>query len=226
MKHSILIVEDDMALSRGIILALQNNEDTFSAAYTINEAKNIIKLNAFDLIILDINLPDGDGLELLADIRKTSNIPVILLTANDMEVDIVAGLEMGADDYITKPFSLMVLRARVNTQFRKTMPKPTMVQIDDFTFDFDAMVFKKASRVIELSKTEHKLLHLLIENRGNTLTRDTLVDKIWTDGAEYVDENSLSVTVKRLRDKLEDLPSKPQYIKTMYGIGYSWVVRG
>ena len=131
----------------------------------------------------------------------------------------------GADDYITKPFSLAVLRARVNAQLRRTAAPSGMVELEPFSFDFDRMEFHKAGRLIELSKTEQKLLRVLVENRGRTLSRSMLVDRVWTDGAEYVDENALSVTVKRLRDKLEDVPSKPRYLKTVYGIGYTWAVK-
>jgi len=158
--------------------------------------------------------------------RQNSAVPIILLTANDMETDIVAGLESGADDYITKPFSLAVLRARVNAQLRRTaLARPEIVEIGDFTFDFGRMEFRKNGRLIGLSRTEQRLLRLLVENRGCTLSRGTLLDRVWADGGEYVDENALSVTVKRLRDKLEDIPSKPRYLKTVYGIGYTWVVR-
>lgn len=225
MKKNILIVEDDIALCNGITLALKNDDYRFLTAYNICDSKKLFNNNDFDLVILDINLPDGSGLDLLTEIKSTRNIPVILLTANDIEIDIVTGLEMGADDYITKPFSLMVLRARVNAQLRKIILKPDLIQIDNFIFDFNTMEFRKLGELIDLSKTEQKLLRLLIDNRGNTIARETLINKIWADGSEYVDENALSVAIKRLRDKLEDIPSKPQYIKTIYGIGYSWVVK-
>ena len=143
-----------------------------------------------------------------------------------MEMDVVTGLESGADDYITKPFSLAILRARVNAQLRRNSAASySAVEIDVLSFDFDRMEFCKDGQPIELSKTEQKLLRVLVENRGQTLTRAALVDRIWVDGGEYVDENALSVTVKRLRDKLEEVPSKPQYLKTVYGIGYTWVVK-
>lgn len=224
--YSILIVEDDIALSNGIKLALKSDDFLFTLAFNIEAARNEIKAKQFDLIILDINLPDGNGLDLLSAIRKSSAVPVIVLTANDMETDIVTGFEMGADDYITKPFSLMILRARVNNQLRRTLSvKIKEVQIDDFFFNFEMMEFKKNCKAIILSKTEQKLLRLLVENKGCTLTRSELVDRIWTDDAEYVDENALSVTVKRLRDKLGDTQLKPEYIKTIYGIGYKWTVK-
>lgn len=225
MNH-ILIVEDDIALSNGIVLALKDNNCIFTQAYDIAAAKKEMKSNSFDLVILDVNLPDGNGLDLLAEVRRTLALPIIVLTANDMETDIVTGFELGADDYITKPFSLMVLRARVGVQLRKSRQQLSdTIQIDTFSFSFERMEFLKDGTLIELSKTEQKLLRILIENRGNIISRADLVDRIWTDGAEYVDENALSVTVKRLRDKLEDIPSAPQYIKTVYGIGYTWVVK-
>ena len=189
----------------------------------MKEAKEKLGQNICDLMILDVNLPDGSGMDLLIEVKRKSSMPVILLTANDMETDIVAGLESGADDYVTKPFSLAVLRARVNARLRtKSEQTETQIQIDDFSFDFSNMKFYKGSLEIELSKTEQKLLKLLVNHPQITMERGRLIDRIWTDGADYVDENALSVTVKRLRDKLEDNPAKPQYIKTVYGIGYVW----
>ncbi|MEG1992680.1 MAG: response regulator transcription factor [Acetivibrio sp.] len=220
---NILIVEDDKALSNGIVFALESEKITILQCFDVDSARSAMAAQTFDLILLDINLPDGNGLNFLKELRKTRNVPVIFLTAKDLEEDIVVGLEMGADDYITKPFSLAVLRARVHTQLRKQVGAKTYVQ-DDFCFDFDRMEFFKGGKPIELSKTEQRLLKFLIDNKGNTLRRATLVDRIWTDGGEYVDENALSVTVKRLRDKLEENPAKPLYLKTVYGIGYTWAV--
>ena len=221
----ILLLEDDAALGSGIQLALQGQEVQITLCATLEQARGALNRQTFDLLILDVNLPDGSGLELLAQLRGSGDVPVILLTANDMEMDIVTGLESGADDYITKPFSLAVLRARVNAQLRRgAHPHASCVEIDAFRFDFDRMDFRKAGRPVELSKTEQKLLRLLIENRGRTMPRAMLVDRIWTDGAEFVEENALSVTVKRLRGKLEDNPSAPKYLKTVYGIGYTWAV--
>lgn len=223
--QNILLLEDDIALGNGVRLALQGPAE-ITLCRTLAEGRRMFSEMEFDLLILDINLPDGSGLELLQQVRQVSAVPVILLTVNDMEMDIVTGLESGADDYITKPFSLAVLRARVNAQLRRGMPaQSACVEIDCFRFDFDRMEFRRDDRLIELSKTEQKLLRLLVENRGRILSRATLVDRVWTAGAEYVDENALSVTVKRLRDKLEDIPSRPRYLKTVYGIGYTWAVK-
>lgn len=215
MKY-ITIIEDDVALNNGIVLALKNEGYTFHQYYTLQE------YNAdepADLIILDINLPDGNGFDLLREIRLSSDIPVIILTANDLETDEVTGLSLGADDYITKPFSLMVLRARIDNVLRKSNVSTNNSYTDDiYSFDFDRMEFYENGNAIELSKTEQKLLRLLTQNKGQTLTREFLVDRIWTDGADYVDENALSVTASRLRKKL----NAADHIQTVYGIGYMW----
>jgi len=222
--EQILIVEDDKRLNQGLCKALRTENRQIFSCQNLKSAREQLLCTDISLVLLDINLPDGSGLHLLREIKGSSPaLPVILLTANDTDLDIVDGLEQGADDYITKPFSLSVLRARVNTQLRKaSVPaKECPLQIDHFTFDFSHLHFCSHGKVVELSKTEQKLLYLLIENRGMVMGRSDLIDRIWTDGAEYVDENALSVTVKRLRDKL----NAQDYIKTVYGIGYCWEVK-
>lgn len=224
--EKLLLVEDDLALGEGVRLALQTEGRPVTLCRTLAQARQTLAAEGpFALAILDVNLPDGSGLTFLEEVR--GRLPVLLLTANDLETDIVAGLELGAEDYITKPFSLAVLRARVNAQLRRSGGGAgEVVEVGDFTFDFARMEYRKGGRLVALSKTEQKLLKLLVQNRGTTLTRADLVDRVWTDGAAYVDENALSVTVKRLRDKLEDTPSKPKYLKTVYGVGYTWAVKG
>lgn len=235
MKN-ILLVEDDRTLNQGLCLALKSEQVHVDACFTLSEARDLFEQQnkEYELMILDVNLPDGNGLDYLRELKAQSRISVILLTANDMEMDIVTGLELGADDYITKPFSLAVLRARVNTQLRKRqLQKESFKQVsgsnhaefqnERFRFDFMRMEFWKDEEAFELSKTEQKLLHYLVENRGQILTREMLLMRLWPDGEQYVDENALSVSVKRLRNKLEDIPSKPRYIKTVYGVGYTWV---
>ena len=219
MKN-ILIIEDDSALTTGLCRALSSGEINTAGCHCLREARTMLQQEVYALILLDVNLPDGNGFDFLKEIKSRFSIPVILLTANDMETDIVAGLELGADDYITKPFSLAVLRARVNTALRRKNPEKTSASFltDCYSFDFDKMEFFYNGIKTELSKTEQKLLRLLVENAGITLSRDKLIDMVWTDGAEYVDENALSVTVKRLRDKL----NAQDHIKTVYGIGYVW----
>ncbi len=220
--EQLLIIEDDKGLNQGLCKALKTDNRHIFSCPDLKTAREQLLCGSVSLILLDINLPDGSGIDLLWEIKEnTPDIPVILLTANDTDMDIVDGLEQGADDYITKPFSLSVLRARVNTQLRKRMfiPKNSPIHIDHFCFDFENMVFCVGDTKIELSKTEQKLLQLLVVNRGRIMSRGDLVDRIWTDRAEYVDENALSVTIKRLRDKL----GAQDYIKTVYGIGYSWI---
>lgn len=224
MKKNILVVEDDDSLAKGIKLAVGNQDINIYIANTLKKAKECFNDLTIDLIILDINLPDGNGLDFLKYVKENSNCKVIMLTANDLEVDIVTGLELGADDYMTKPFSLMILRARIKAQLRATISS-NKFSVGDLELDFDTMHFTKNNIAIELSKTEQKLLKLLIENKGQQLTRGQLVDRIWSGEAEYVDENALSVCVKRLRDKLESPADGNKYIKTIYGIGYMWVVK-
>lgn len=226
MKH-IFLLEDDETLGRGIAMALTEPEVSVACRPSLAKAREVLAEEQFDLLILDINLPDGSGLDLLRQVRSEGvATPVILLTVNDLELDEVTGLEAGADDYITKPFSLAVLRARVNAQLRRGAPTVSQtMSIGPFTFDFDRMDFRRDGTAVELSKTEQKLLRVLVENRGHAVPRATLVDRVWTDGAEFVEENALSVTVKRLRSKLETDPGKPDYLKTVYGIGYTWAVK-
>lgn len=219
--EQILIIEDDMGLNQGLCRALKLENRQVISCLNLKTAREQLFCGSVSLVLLDINLPDGSGLDFLKELKAADPVrPVILLTANDTDMDIVAGLEQGADDYITKPFSLSVLRARVNTQLRKNaaLSSTKTFQIDGFLFQFDQMQFSKDGVPIELSKTEQKLLRLLVENQGIVMSRADLVDRIWTDGAEYVDENALSVTIKRLRDKL----GAQRYIQTVYGIGYMW----
>ena len=225
MEH-ILLVEDDPALGQGIAMALQIPDTEVTVCRSLSEARQALSDMTFILLILDINLPDGSGLELLREQKALRpEVPILLLTANDLELDEVAGLESGADDYITKPFSLAVLRARVHAQLRRIgTVKSDVVSLPPFAFDFDRMVYRKNGAAIELSRAEQRLLRVLVENRGHAVSRAALVDRIWTDGGDYVDENALTVTVKRLRSKLEDDPAAPAFLKTVYGIGYSWAV--
>lgn len=213
---TILIVEDDRPLNDGIALSL--NGAKALQAYNLKEARTFLD-DKVDLIILDVNLPDGSGLDFCKEIRSFSLVPIIFLTANDMELDIVAGLASGADDYMTKPFSLAVLRARIDAVMRRRIPMHDVYEQGGFFFDFENMVFQAGETAVNLSKTEQRLLKILVSNRGTTLSRDKLIDRIWSDGAEFVEENALSVTVGRLRQKLGGAP-----IKTVYGIGYVWEV--
>lgn len=218
----ILIVEDDKGLREGIELALKREDFSFVLCESIAGARDALSgRENFDLILLDINLPDGSGYELLKEVKSKGNEPVIILTANDLEMDEVRGLELGAEDYITKPFSLMVLRARIDKVLKNTGKGQKQVyQFGDLSISFEDMQVKKGEEEIILSKTELKLLQLLVENKNRILGRDRLIDRIWTDGAEFVDENALSVTVNRLRGKLKE--NGEGHLQTVYGKGYVW----
>lgn len=223
--YKILIVEDDRGLNRGIALALKEEAVEFLSALTLAQAQEIWKNNAVDMVLLDVNLPDGSGYELLKEIRRTSQIPVLMLTANDLEIDEVTGFSLGADDYITKPFSLMVLRARVERmRFRIRQTEAYGYEDERFQFCYDEMRYLADGQEIVLSKTEQKLLKLFTEHIGQTLTREQLIDTLWTGDRKYVDENALSVTVNRLRRKLEG-KGRECPIQTVYGLGYVWEKR-
>lgn len=228
-KRRILIIEDDKPLASGLCRALQSETVEAVSCGTLKTAEELLQEQRteeqYALVLLDVNLPDGNGYDFLQKVKKKYGMSVIMLTANDMEVDIVTGLELGADDYITKPFSLAVLRARVATQLRRVRTRDDRDQylqqdeeivIDDYRFDFARMEYYHGSERVELSRNEQRLLRLFVENRGISLRRELLLDRIWSSEAEYVDENALSVTVKRLRDKL----GAQDRIKTVYGIGY------
>ena len=214
----IFLLEDDEALRRGVAMALEGPERRVEQAGSLRQGEKRLEEGWFDLLLRDVGLPDGSGLELLRRLRRAGDrTPVILLTANDLETDVVAGLELGADDYVTKPFSLAVLRARVNSQLRREGGGQSLiVELPPFRFDFGSMVFTREGRGVELSKTEQRLLKLLVDNRGQVLRRELLLERVW-DGGDFVDENALSVAVRRLRAKLEDAP-----IRTVYGLGYTW----
>ena len=215
MKKKIAIIEDDIAINDGIALALGDSKYDFFHFYKLKDVENA---EMMDLIILDINLPDGNGLDFLRKLRKTSQVPILVLTANDTEMDEVTGLQLGANDYVKKPFSLMVLRLRVEKLLDRNKSNKVF-ENQMFYFDFENMIFRKKGQSVELSKNEIRLLHFLLDNEGKILARERLIDYVWQN-QEFVDENALSVTIKRLRDKLESKEEK--YIQTVYGIGYMW----
>lgn len=222
----IQIIEDDRVLSDGIRLALQEPNIIFVQDNSIRQAKDSFERENPDIVILDLNLPDGSGLDYLRWLRANAEIPVLILTANDMEMDEVIGLSLGADDYMTKPFSIAVLRARIQVLMRRMQKRQEQEQNiyaeAGFYFDFHGFVYRRNESELTLSVNEQKLLQLLVENRGRVLTRSVLVDRLWNDGGDFVDENALSVTVNRLRSKLEAKEDPETFIQTVYGQGYMW----
>ena len=222
--NKIMIVEDDRKLNDGIVLALRENCNAFLQCRTLAEARNLLTQEEIAFVLLDVNLPDGNGIDFVREVRAYSPVPILLITVNNMELDIVTGLEAGANDYITKPFSLMVLRARVAVWLRAGIGHPDRFSMGPFDFDFRKMEFRREGRLVELSRTEQRLLRVLCENQGATVKRSMLIDSVWQGDGEYVDEHALTVTIKRLRDKLEKDCANPDYIRTVYGIGYTWAV--
>ena len=224
-KTLILVVEDDRPIRNLIVTTLKTHDYKYLAAE--NGASAILEASSHnpDIVLLDLGLPDMEGVEVIKKIRTWSNMPIIVISARSEDMDKIEALDAGADDYITKPFSLSVLRARVNTQLRKVAAMSEkekdnehVYRKEPYVFDFDRMKFMVDGKEIELSKTEQKLLRILVENAGMNMRRELLLDRVWSDGAEYVDENALSVSIKRLRDKL----GAEHAIRTVYGIGYRW----
>ena len=221
IKDKILVIEDEKSISYLLGTVLTANGYDVIKAYTGTEACEMLDAYCPDLILLDLGLPDMDGVDIIRRVRSRGTAPIVVVSARTRERDKIEALDLGADDYITKPFSLSVLRARVNTQLRKaeSLQAHTSASVYKkgcYEFDFERMIFLVDGQEIELSKTEQRLLRLLVQNEGINLRRDFLLDRVWNDSAEFVDANALSVSVKRLRDKL----GTPDSIKTVYGIGY------
>ena len=194
-------------------------------AGTLEAGRRLFAEQSPDAILLDLNLPDGDGIDFCRELRAQSQVPVIMLTARDMETDEVQGLLSGADDYLTKPFSLSVLKARLDTVLRRsaTRLREHALVSGDIRLVPGKMKVYCRNQEIECSATEYRLLHYLMENCGQVLLKEQILEYVWDSAGSYVDENTLQVTVRRLRRKLEQDPSKPRYIKTVHGMGYIFV---
>jgi len=223
MTH-MLIIEDDENLMRGIAFAFEKDGYTITKAATLKEGRIFFEQNTVDIIILDVGLPDGNGIDLCNDIRKKSNIPIIMLTACDMETDEVSGFAAGADDYVTKPFSLSVLRARVEAVLRRLQAKENAnVLSGGLKLDLNLCKLYKGDKEIPISATEFKLLKFFMANAGQVLSKEQILAALWDNQGNFVDDNTLPVNISRLRAKIEDDPKKPQVIKTIHGLGYVWV---
>ena len=225
--QKLLLVEDDTTLAMSIEYSLKKEGYLVDSAHNYSKAMEFIDSidsKEYDLIILDIELPDGNGFELCKHIRKTRNTPVIFLTAKDEEVNVVMGLDIGGDDYITKPFRLKELLSRIKAVIRRTSQKSQeniLISNDIKVNLLESKVYKKDQQIY-LTPSEHKLLVFLIQNPKQVLSRARILEKLWDIDSEFVDDNSLSVYIKRLREKIEDDHTKPEYIKTVRGRGYMW----
>lgn len=216
----VLIVEDDKTLNRGVAFALKKEGYDILSAYNKVEGKQLILNNKIDFLLLDINLPDGNGLELCKEIREHVNFPIVFFTANDTEGDMVKGFECGCDDYISKPFSVELLKYKVNAILKRKNIGKNIFEYKDLKMDFEKMEVLINNEQIKLTATEYKLLELLAKNKGKVITKEILLEKVWDNSGNFVDENTLSVNIRRLRKKIEEDPKSPQYIETVFGIGY------
>ncbi|SHE48253.1 DNA-binding response regulator, OmpR family, contains REC and winged-helix (wHTH) domain [Tissierella praeacuta DSM 18095] len=222
----ILLVEDDRTLAMGIEYTLKNEGYAVDVADSFAKGKELVNKEDYDLIILDIELPDGNGFELCKHIRKDKATPIIFLTAQDEEVNVVMGLDIGGDDYITKPFRIKELISRIKAVLRRAsnvLQRDILVSNDIKMNLTEHKVYIK-DELVQLTPSEYKLLSILMNNSHQVLSRMLILEKLWDIEGEFVDDNSLSVYIRRLREKIEKDSSNPVYIKTVRGVGYIWDV--
>lgn len=218
----LFLLEDDSAISMGISYSLTNEGYCVTTASSVKQGLEIIKNDSFSLYILDLNLPDGSGYDVCKEIKKQGDLPVIFLTAYDDEINVVTGFELGADDYITKPFRLKELSVRIKSVLRRYSNDTTdgIINVKNIKINTkEAKVYKDNNEVV-LTAMEYKLLLSLIKNRGKVLSRTALLENLWDIDGDFIEDNTLTVYIKRLRDKIEEEPNKPAVIKTVRGLGY------
>lgn len=223
--NRILLVEDDEALALGIEYTLTEEGYEVVTASRLSEGRSLFDGSEFNIVLLDINLPDGTGYDLCKHIKKTSEVPVIFLTALDEEVNVVLGLDLGGDDYVTKPFRVRELLSRIRAVLRRakiTSVDKNLMNSGNIVVNTSTAEVTKLNEKISLTAQEYKLLLIFMNNATELLSKDKLLDEIFEGEGAFVDENTLSVYVKRLREKLEDKPSEPKYIITKRGLGYKW----
>lgn len=222
MNTKILIVEDDRMLNEGIAYALRKKKYLVYSAGTLEEAETYLN-QSVNLVILDINLPDGDGREFLKKVRGNNPVPVLLLTARDTEPDMLQGFAVGCDDYVTKPFSMAVLLCRIEVLLKHVgNMEGQFYYCGTLAYDFKEKLLRKGESFVKLTATEIRLLEVFLKHRNQVLTREQLLGLVWDAYENYVDEKTLNVNIRRLREKIEDDPKEPVYIKTVFGIGYKW----
>ena len=223
----ILIVEDDKSLINGLSFAIKKQGYELDIARTSAEADEIWENRKYALVILDVSLPDGSGFDICKNIRQTSKVPIIFLTAADEETDVIMGLDIGGDDYITKPFKLAVLMARINAILRRSShfsEENTELNSNGITVELLKGKVYKDGKQIDLTTSEYKLLCLFMENPDIIFSAEHILSKLWDCNENYIDNNALTVYIRRLRAKIEDDPSKPKMIVTVRGMGYKWSV--
>lgn len=228
MKH-IFFVEDDLSLISGLSFIMKKQGYEIDVARTILEAETVWENGKYDLVILDVGLPDGSGYDLCKKIRKISKVPIMFLTAADEETDIIMGLDIGGDDYITKPFKLAVFLSRINALIRRSDNfNQSNTQLNSNGIKVDLLKGKayKNNQLLELTAGEYKLLCMFMENEDNIFSSDQILCKLWDCDENYINNNTLTVYIRRLRIKIEDDPSNPKKIVTVRRMGYKWNSRG
>ena len=218
----IFLLEDDEAIGIGLTYSLENEWYAVTLAKSCKEAEKVIEEKTFSLYILDLTLPDGSGYDICKKIKDKGDLPVIFLTAYDDEVNVIMGFELGADDYIAKPFRVKELMLRIKSVLRRYSNETSdgIIKINNLSINTnEAKVYKDGQEIV-LTAMEYKLLLILLSNRGKVLSRTALLENIWDVAGDFVEDNTLTVYIKRLRDKIEENPTKPEFIKTVRGLGY------
>ena len=223
----VLMIEDDSTISFGVKYALEQEGFNVDISKNLESGRENLSKNRYNIILLDVMLPDGTGYELCQEVRESSEVPIIFLTACDEEVNIVMGLDIGGDDYITKPFRVRELISRIKAVLRRKgevdEDNKKVVRFGDLSIHMlEARVYKKDEEIY-LTSVEYKLLLILIQNKNIVLSRTQILEKLWDVTYDFVNDNTLTVYIKRLREKIEDDPSNPKKIITMRGLGYKWI---
>lgn len=221
----LLLLEDDQSLIDGLVYALTKEGFALDVAMTVREARAQLASQAYDLLLLDQTLPDGSGLSLCEEVRAGGNaVPIIFLTAMDEEIQVIRALDAGGDDYITKPFKLGELCSRIRAQLRRSgmLRQQEQEPVTEGTVRIEGGRAYREEEPLELTATELRLLACFLRNRGQVLTREQLLAALWDEDANFVDDNTLSVYIRRLREKVERNPSAPQHLRTVRGLGYEW----
>lgn len=221
----LLLLEDDQSLIDGLVYALTKEGFALDVAMTVQEARAQLAVQAYDLLLLDQTLPDGSGLALCEEVRAGgSAVPIIFLTAMDEEIQVIRALDAGGDDYITKPFKLGELCSRIRAQLRRSgmLRQQEQEPVTEGTVRIEGGRAYREEEPLELTATELRLLACFLRNRGQVLTREQLLAALWDEDANFVDDNTLSVYIRRLREKVERDPSSPQHLRTVRGLGYEW----
>lgn len=222
----VMLVEDDLSLIEGLKFSLAKHGFDVSVARTVGEARELFNNQEYQLIILDLMLPDGSGFDICKNIRQLSDVPIIFLTASDEEVNVVMGLDLGGDDYISKPFKLNELISRINATLRRTGPVKEKTELNSNGIVVRLLEGRamKNGNDIELTSAEYRLLCLFMNNPRLVLSRDQIMQSLWDSQGSFIDDNTLAVYVSRLREKIEEDPRHPSLLLTVRGMGYKWNV--